>query len=272
MRKAKEKSVLHPTPSQVQLLTSFTLSAPYLHAWTSCDVCVTYYIGTLATSTITCHNTFFSTLCIILPPHATSASPTTSGLRLCPLSSATPGLFATSTVLRYTRVSPHPSQMLQICETLTPTMSPLPSHSRGNKRPATSELMHFPPNESPPPYPTSYTSPRKRRLHSSTHEPLRHPSFHAGTSSCTPSACAICLGRHHHKVYKCNSITLWNGEKPHCHRNEQGCIINPNGSTICSDWQRPIGCASSGSGHHHECSGCGKGDHGAQECPRVQKE
>lgn len=96
-------------------------------------------------------------------------------------------------------------------------------------------------------------------------------SFQGGASSQGPSACAVCLGRHRHEISKCAADTLWDGSKIRCKQNEQGRIINPNGLIICSDWQRPSGCQNNGSTHHHECSGCGKTTHGAQDCSRAQK-
>jgi len=113
-------------------------------------------------------------------------------------------------------------------------------------------------------------------LEDAEHTPLTIPA--QGNENClfvqarVPSACAICLGRFRHKIHKCSSGTLWSGEKAHCWRNEQGRLINPGGSTICSDWQCPFSCTNTGTGHYHECSGCGKKDHRAQDYPRTQKE
>lgn len=85
------------------------------------------------------------------------------------------------------------------------------------------------------------------------------------------SACTICLGRHPHDVFKCASCSLWDGTPARCQKNAQGRIVNPAGNILCSDWQRPNGCSSSAHDSRHECSGCGKPTHGAQNCPRAQK-
>lgn len=92
----------------------------------------------------------------------------------------------------------------------------------------------------------------------------------AGSSS-TLSACTLCLGRQPHNIFKCASDTLWDGSKAHCKRNENMRLVNPAGTVLCTDWQRPGGCSSTSHDSKHECSGCGKLTHGAQTCPRAQK-
>ena len=109
--------------------------------------------------------------------------------------------------------------------------------------------------QSPPPY---TTSPRK----------ASRSFFPEGANSRGPAICAVCLGIFKHDVSKCSSDTFWDGTKARCRRNDKGRIINPAGLILCVDWQRPNGC--SASGHNHECSGCGKQDHGAQKCSRAQ--
>ncbi|KAF8154173.1 hypothetical protein B0H34DRAFT_662306, partial [Crassisporium funariophilum] len=100
------------------------------------------------------------------------------------------------------------------------------------------------------------------------------PSFFqpgAATTSAL-SACTICLGRNPHNVFSCSAETLWDGVTPaHCSKNDKGRLLNPAGTTLCSDWQRKAGCSSSSHDSKHECSGCGKPTHGAQTCPRGQK-
>jgi hypothetical protein len=109
--------------------------------------------------------------------------------------------------------------------------------------------------QSPPPY---STSPRK----------TSRMFFPEGANSRGPAICAVCLGIFKHDVSKCSSDSFWDGSKARCRRNDKGRIINPAGLVLCVDWQRPNGC--SASGHNHECSGCGKQDHGAQKCSRAQ--
>ena len=117
-----------------------------------------------------------------------------------------------------------------------------------------------------PPLPKSKQYPTPQPI-----PPNRTQSFQPGASSPGLSACAICLGRHPHIVAKCKSDTLWDGSRAHCKRSEQGHLVNTNGNTICSDWQRPGGCSATGHDSRHQCSGCGKPTHGAQQCPRAQK-
>ena len=93
----------------------------------------------------------------------------------------------------------------------------------------------------------------------------------AELSSSTLSACTICLGRHRHDIFTCASSTLWDKSTTHCYRNSDGCLVNPQGNILCSNWQRPNSCNSTTHYSRHECSGCGKKDHGAQRCPWGQK-
>lgn len=143
-------------------------------------------------------------------------------------------------------------------------------HFGPSSRPSRHSQSRSPPRASsskaPPPFPLP-----KYRLRTSPSSGKM--SFHAGASTLGPSACAVCLGRHRHNIAQCNSTTLWDGsDKPRCHRNSEGRLVNPAGQQLCSNWQRPDGCSASGHDSKHECSGCGKSDHGAQLCPRTQKE
>ncbi|OAX36337.1 hypothetical protein K503DRAFT_653968, partial [Rhizopogon vinicolor AM-OR11-026] len=85
------------------------------------------------------------------------------------------------------------------------------------------------------------------------------------------SACAICLGRFAHKIAECNLPKLWDGSPTHSRRTQEGRLVNPQGLTLCTNWQRPGGCSSGSHDFLHECSGCGLKDHGAQSCPRGEK-
>ncbi|KAF9220511.1 hypothetical protein BS17DRAFT_663486, partial [Gyrodon lividus] len=83
--------------------------------------------------------------------------------------------------------------------------------------------------------------------------------------------CPICLGRHPHRVHECNDPALWDGSPAYARRTSEGRLINGKGSTLCSDWQKPNGCLIPHKTAKHECSGCGKSDHGAQRCHRAQQ-
>lgn len=111
-----------------------------------------------------------------------------------------------------------------------------------------------------------------QKQNSATISTTRTQSFRPGASSSSHSACAVCLGRHQHLVAKCNSETLWDDQRAWCRRNQNNRLVNPSGDIVCSDWQRPSSCPSKDHDSRHQCSGCGKQDHGAQQCPRAQKE
>ncbi|KAF6763338.1 hypothetical protein DFP72DRAFT_801537, partial [Ephemerocybe angulata] len=85
------------------------------------------------------------------------------------------------------------------------------------------------------------------------------------------SACTLCLGRFPHNVYTCTSKTLWDGSPARCRKNEKNRLQDPTGKILCSNWQTENGCSDSTHDDKHECSGCGKKDHGAQGCPRGEK-
>ena len=135
------------------------------------------------------------------------------------------------------------------------------STRRGRRSPSTARQ---PKSDSPP------RDTKRRRTMKSTADTQQ--SFRAGAGgNGVLSACTICLGRHPHDVYNCTSATLWDSSPARCQRNGQGRLVNPAGSILCSDWQRPNGCPSTSHDSRHECSGCGKQTHGAQNCPRAQK-
>jgi len=85
------------------------------------------------------------------------------------------------------------------------------------------------------------------------------------------SACAVCLGRHPHKVIECKATKTWdNVADTLCSR--VGKLLNMrDGRAICSDWQRVAGCSDTSHDRRHFCSGCTSSSHGAQNCPRAQK-
>ena len=84
------------------------------------------------------------------------------------------------------------------------------------------------------------------------------------------SVCPICLGHHPHRVHECNGPKLWDGTPAFVSRNPEGRLVDHNGFTLCSDWQRPNGCNLSHKSAKHECSGCGNPKHGAQKCHKAQ--
>ena len=111
---------------------------------------------------------------------------------------------------------------------------------------------------SPPPY-NQHQSPSKNSV------------FPFGTASQGLPVCALCLATDPHDTRKCRSETLWDGSKARCSKSDEGRLITPAGTTLCSDWNNRRGCSISTHEQRHECSGCGNKDHGAQRCPRAQK-
>ena len=85
------------------------------------------------------------------------------------------------------------------------------------------------------------------------------------------SACAVCLGRHPHKVVDCTEVNLWDNSYPSCAIRSNKALTMRDGRSVCSDWQRVSGCPSSTHDFRHICSGCASPSHGAQGCPRAQK-
>ncbi|KAJ7652576.1 hypothetical protein B0H17DRAFT_835003, partial [Mycena rosella] len=85
------------------------------------------------------------------------------------------------------------------------------------------------------------------------------------------SACALCLGHHHHNVRDCRSGTLWNTTTPaRVKRNAEGKLVNNRNELVCLNWQKAFGCDLNHAARH-ECSGCGSSNHGAQKCHLAQK-
>jgi hypothetical protein len=157
--------------------------------------------------------------------------------------------------------------------------SATPDRGRANRRPTMREYHRERHSRSRSPNHTRRhdLTLRPRRVSPPTHSSPRKPSaryqvFREGASSQSRATCAICLGNGPHNVTKCSLDNFWDGTKARCRRNEDGRIINPSGQTLCIDWQRPKGCTARDHDHRHECSGCGRQDHGAQHCPRAQKE
>ncbi|KAG2753064.1 hypothetical protein P692DRAFT_20681627, partial [Suillus brevipes Sb2] len=85
------------------------------------------------------------------------------------------------------------------------------------------------------------------------------------------SACAVCLGRHAHKIVECKAAKTWdNAHDTLCTR--VGKILTMRDSRpVCSDWQRVSGCNNATHDRRHFCSGCTASSHGVQNCPRAQK-
>ena len=86
------------------------------------------------------------------------------------------------------------------------------------------------------------------------------------------SACPVCLSHKKHPIRQCQATTLWDGQqKTRCRRTEDGRIVDNTDRTLCSNWNQSIGCDDQSGRHIHECSGCGKMSHGAQNCSLAEK-
>ena len=131
-----------------------------------------------------------------------------------------------------------------------------PSRSRSPLRRTPQAPAHQ--RSSPPPY-------------NQQQSPSKNSVFPSSTAFQGQPVCALCLATDSHDTRKCRSEILWDGSKARCRKNEEGRLITPAGTTLCSDWNNRRGCTASTHEHRHECSGCGNKDHGAQRCPRAQK-
>ena len=95
----------------------------------------------------------------------------------------------------------------------------------------------------------------------------RRPDFQAGTGGRVYSACAVCLGRHPHKVIDCTAAMLWDNSLPTLATRSNKVLVMRDSRALCADWQRAAGCPTSRHDNCHICSGCASTSHGSQECP-----
>src|SRR5277367_910539 len=147
----------------------------------------------------------------------------------------------------------------------TPRMSPMP---RVSPMPRIHALLYAV-TRAPPLTPRSSPPPYSRPLNQ--YSPSKHQAFPASTASPGLPVCALCLATDSHDTRRCHSELLWDGSKARCKKSDEGRLISPAGTTLCSDWNNHRGCSSTVHELHHECSGCGGKDHGTQRCPRAQK-
>lgn len=135
------------------------------------------------------------------------------------------------------------------------------------------------PSDSPP-RPAKRSRPRRKRSPSPAESPSdlsptkersAKKSFRNTSSPRPLSACPMCLGRHRHDVTNCDATIRWDKKSENrCSRGRGGHLKAPDGTTLCTNWQKPHGCDDSSHAKRHQCSGCGATDHGAQGCPRAE--
>jgi hypothetical protein len=142
---------------------------------------------------------------------------------------------------------------------------------RDSGRIASGSGRHHNPSRSRSPARRNPNNPGHQRSPPPYQSPSKYPSFQPSTAFQGQPVCAICLATDPHDSRKCRSETLWDGSKARCRKNDEGRLVTPAGTTLCSDWNSRRGCSSSTHEQRHECSGCGNKDHGAQRCPRAQK-
>ena len=99
----------------------------------------------------------------------------------------------------------------------------------------------------------------------------RRTDFQAGTAGRVYSACAVCLGRHPHKIVNCTSVSIWDNSHLALAIRSNKILSIRDGRPVCGDWQCASGCPSSTHDIRHYCSSCAASSHGAQDCPRAQK-
>lgn len=85
------------------------------------------------------------------------------------------------------------------------------------------------------------------------------------------AACAVCLGRHPHKIVTCDAPRTWDKAFDTLCKRVNRTLTMCDGRELCHDWQRDEGCSARHHDAKHTCSGCGSLSHGAQKCPRTQK-
>lgn len=142
---------------------------------------------------------------------------------------------------------------------------------RDQARFASGSGRHRPSRSRSPTRRTPHTSAQQRPSPPPYQSPSKNSGFQPSTASQGQPVCALCLAIDPHDSRKCRSENLWDGSKARCRKNDEGRLITPAGTTLCSDWNSRRGCTTSTHEQRHECSGCGNKEHGAQRCPRAQK-
>ncbi|EPT00403.1 hypothetical protein FOMPIDRAFT_1100116, partial [Fomitopsis schrenkii] len=69
--------------------------------------------------------------------------------------------------------------------------------------------------------------------------------------------CAICLGRHPHRVFTCDARKTWDQAHDTITKRVDKnlpLVLVSSGQTLCGDWQRPAGCISHSHDSRHLCS------------------
>ena len=170
----------------------------------------------------------------------------------------------------------HAHSLLHACPLLT---APSSLRNQSEQRLIGLSSLHQKKPEKPP-HQSSYREPNRRSLSPDRHRdhkptsdkpPHRNPDFQTSTSGRGYSACAVCLGRHPHKIIECNAPSIWDKSLPTLALRSNKILSLRDGRPVCADWQRSAGCSSSRHDNRHICSGCASPSHGAQECPRAQK-
>jgi len=115
--------------------------------------------------------------------------------------------------------------------------------------------------------PSPRTSPRYNAI------PERGPpgargGFREGSGDAYPP-CAVCLGRHEHKVAECCATRTADGAFPTASRRKDRKLVLHSGQPLCYRWQGPASCTSSRHDDQHICSGCGQSSHGLASCSRL---
>ncbi|KAG2121742.1 hypothetical protein DEU56DRAFT_746478 [Suillus clintonianus] len=119
------------------------------------------------------------------------------------------------------------------------------------------------------------TSPRTgrnaRRPSSPDPNKRSRQDFRSSASGSSLSACAVCLGRHPHRIVECKATKTWDNAADTICTRVSKVLTMRDGRPICSDWQRVAGCSDTTHDKRHFCSGCAASSHGVQTCARAQK-
>jgi hypothetical protein len=205
----------------------------------------------------------------MLPPHNFSLA-TPRFPRVFPATSRFPRVFSCHTTLpsrvfpiRFPRVSPS-----SLC---FPRITVLLATTQSDQR-TTGPSSHVSRRQS---HVSSQQDFRRRSLSPEhTRKPAvfgSKPNFQSSAGGRVYSACAVCLGRHPHKIVECAATRLWDNSHSSVATRSNKILTMLDGKSVCGDWQRHTGCPNSSHDHRHFCSGCASPSHGAQGCPRAQK-
>ncbi|KIM66661.1 hypothetical protein SCLCIDRAFT_38255, partial [Scleroderma citrinum Foug A] len=64
------------------------------------------------------------------------------------------------------------------------------------------------------------------------------------------SICAVCLGRHPHRVVECTSPKTWDQQYDTFAKRKLKILLTKDGKRLCTKWQQSTGCHEDHMNHH----------------------